>query len=90
MNNLSKNYVNDEGNEETFVASSNDNYKVKLDNYTLSNEKLKKESKLAKKFKESILGTDIGVKSGGFSTIAVLATVIALAVLVTLYFIWRF
>lgn len=90
MNNLSKNYVNDEGNEETFVASSNDNYKVKLDNYTLSNEKLKKESKLAKKFKGSILGTDIGVKSGGFSTIAVLATVIALAVLVTLYFIWRF
>lgn len=90
MNNLSKKYVNDEGNEETVIASSSDNYTVKLDNYTLSNEKLKKESKLAKKFKGSFLGADIGVKSGGFSTIAVLATVIALAVLVTLYFIWRF
>ena len=82
MNNLSKNYVNDEGNEETIVASSSDNYTVKLDNYTLSNQKIRKESKLAKKFKGSFLGADIGIKSGGFSTIAILATVIALAVLV--------
>ena len=52
--------------------------------------KEKKVSKLAEKFKGSILGADIGVKSGGFSTIAILATVIALAVLAALYFIWRF
>lgn len=90
MNNLSKNYVNDEGNEETIIASSSDNYNVKLDSYTLSNHKARKESKLAKKFKGSILGADIGVKSGGFSTIAILATVIALSVAIVLYFIWRF
>ena len=90
MNNLSKNYVNDEGNEETIIASSNDNYNVKLDNYTLSNRKARKESKLAKKFKGSFLGADIGVKSGGFSTIAVLAIVIALSAVIVLYFIWRF
>lgn len=91
MNNFSKNYVNDEGVEETIVASSNDNYEVKLDkNYTLSNHQVKKESRLAKKFKGSILGADIGVKSSGFSSVAVLATVIALAVAVIMYFIWRF
>lgn len=91
MNNLERNYLNDEGNEETVVATSNDNYEVKLDGgFTLANHKAKKESRLAKKFKGSILGADIGVKSGGFSTIAVLATVIALAVFVGLYFLWRF
>ena len=91
MNNLSKNYVNDEGAEETVVASSDDNYEVKLaKNYTLSNHQVKKESRLAKKFKGSILGSDIGIKSSGFSSVAILATVIALAVALILYFIWRF
>ena len=59
-----------------------------IDQYLDTEEK--KVSKLAEKFKGSILGADIGVKSGGFSTIAILATVIALAVLAALYFIWRF
>lgn len=91
MNNLSKKYVNDDGVEETVVADSNDNYEVKLDgNYTLSNHKTKKESRLAKKFKGSILGADIGVKSSGFSSVAILATVIALAAALIMYFIWRF
>ena len=91
MNNFSKNYVNDEGVEETVVASSNDNYEVNLaKNYTLSNHQVKKESRLAKKFKGSILGADIGVKSSGFSSVAILATVIALAVALIMYFIWRF
>ena len=91
MNNLSKKYVNDDGVEETVVADSNDNYEVKLDgNYTISNHKEKKESRLAKKFKGSILGADIGVKSSGFSSVAILATVIALAAALIMYFIWRF
>lgn len=91
MNNLSKKYVNDDGVEETVVADSNDNYEVKLDgNYTISNHKTKKESRLAKKFKGSILGADIGVKSSGFSSVAILATVIALAAAIIMYFIWRF
>ncbi len=91
MNNLSKKYVNDEGKEETLIADSSDNYEVKLaKNYTLSNHKTKKESRLAKKFKGSILGADIGVKSSGFSSVAILATVIALAAALVMYFIWRF
>ena len=91
MNNLSKSYINSEGTEETVLASSNDNYKVKLNgNYKIANHKTKKESLLTKKFKGSILGTDIGVKSGGFTSIAILATVIALSVFAVLYFIWRF
>ena len=90
MNNFSKKYVNDDGNEETIIANSTDNYDLKLDSYTLSNHTAKKQSRLAQKFKGSILGADIGVKSGGFSTVAILATVIALSVAVVLYFIWRF
>ena len=50
----------------------------------------KKKSRLAERFKGSILGTDIGVKSSGFSTVAILATVIALAVVIGMYFLWRF
>ena len=90
MNNLSKSFVDDDGQNETMIASSDDNYQVKLGKYTLSNHEAKKESRLARKFKGTILGADIGVKSSGFSSIAILATVIALAVLAVLYFIWRF
>ena len=91
MNNFSKNFVDDDGQNETVIASSDDNYQVNLNgHYTLSNRKGKKENSLVKKFKGTILGADIGVKSSGFSSIAALATVIALAVLAVLYFIWRF
>ena len=91
MNNLSKKVVNDEGQEETVIATSNDNYKINLNSkYTLANHSFKKENKFLKKFKGSILGADIGIKSNGFSSIAVLAVVIAIAALVVMYFIWRF
>ena len=91
MNNFSKNFVDEDGQNETVIASSDDNYQVNLNgHYTLSNRKRKKENSLVKRFKGTILGADIGVKSSGFSSIAALATVIALAVLAILYFIWRF
>ena len=91
MNNFSKKYVNDEGVEETVVAESNDNYEINLsNNYVLSNHKGKHVSRLTKKFKGSLLGADIGLKSSGFSSVAVLAAVIALAALIVMYFIWRF
>ena len=91
MNNLEKNYLTDDGKEETVIATSNDNYNVNLDGgFTIAKHHEKKESKLVKKFKGTLLGADIGVKSGGFSSIAILAVVIALAVFVALYFIWRF
>lgn len=91
MNNISKDFVNDDGTNETMIASSNDEYKLNMDKkYVLANRKQKKVSKLSKRFKNSILGTDIGIKSKGFSSIAILATVIALAVLAVIYFMWRF
>ena len=91
MNNISKDFVGDDGVNETVVASSSDNYELNMDKkYVLANRKEKKESKLAKKFKGSILGADIGIKSKGFSSVAILATVIALAALIVIYFMWRF
>jgi len=91
MNNISKDFVNEDGTHETVVASSNDNYKLDLDRkYVLVNRGQKKESKFAKKFKNSLIGADIGVKSKGFSSVAILATVVALAALVVIYFMWRF
>ncbi len=91
MNNMSKNIKNDDGTEDTLVINSSDNYDLKLDkSYVLANRTLKKESKLSKKFKGSILGADIGFKSGGFSNIAILATVIAIGVILIMYFMWRF
>lgn len=89
MNNISKSYENSEGVKETLIANSTDNYTLNLKGkYKLANHNEKKESKLAKKFKGSILGTDIGVKSAGFTNIAILATVIALAAIAILYFLW--
>lgn len=91
MNNMSKKIKNSDGTEETLVINSTDDYKLKLDkNYKLANHVSKKESKLAKKFKGSILGADIGVKSGGFSNVAILALVIAVAAIAIMYFVWRF
>lgn len=91
MNNISKDFVSDDGANETMIASSSDEYKLNMDKkYVLANRKEKKESKLSKRFKNSILGTDIGVKSKGFSSVAILATVIALAALAVIYFMWRF
>ena len=91
MNNMSKNFTNEDGTEETIILSSSDNKEINLDKkYRLANHTEKKQSKLAKKFKGSILGADIGVKSSGFSNVALLATVIALGAIAIMYFLWRF
>ena len=91
MNNISKNIVNEDGTEEIIIANSSDNYQLNLDKkYVLVGRKEKKESKLVKKFKNSLIGADIGVKSSGFSSVAILATVVALSVVIVIYFIWRF
>ena len=91
MNNISKEIKNDDGTIETLVITSNDNHNLDMSkSYKLANHKQKKESALAKKFKGSILGADIGIKSGGFSNVAILATIIAVGVLCVMYFLWRF
>ena len=91
MNNFQRNITNDDGTEETIVVTSNDNLNLNMNKtYKLANHTPKKVSKFAKKFKNSILGTDIGVKSAGFSNVAILATIIAVATLCVMYFLWRF
>ena len=89
--NYQRNIKNEDGTEETIVITSNDNYNLNMNQtYRLANHKTRKESKLAKKFKNSILGADIGFKSGGFSNIAILATIIAIGTLCVMYLLWRF
>ena len=89
MNNYQKNIKNEDGTEETIIITSNDTHTIDLSKtYILANQK--KESKLARKFKNSILGTDIGFKSAGFSNVAILATLIAIGTLSIMYFLWRF
>ena len=91
MNNINKNFVNEDGTEETVVANSSDDYQLSLDKkYVLVGRSQKKESKLVKKFKNSLIGADIGVKSSGFSSVAILATVVGLSAMIVIYFIWRF
>lgn len=91
MNKMERSFKNADGSEETLMMTSDDNLELCLNgNYKLANNEAKKESKLAKKFKGSILGTEIGVKSSGFSNVAILATVIAISALAIMYFMWRF
>ena len=92
MNNYQKDIQNEDGTQETIIITSNDNRtSLKLNQtYKLANYKPKKESKLAKKFKNSIFGTDIGIKSSGFSNVAILAVIIAVGALCVMYLLWRF
>lgn len=90
MNNYTRDIKNEDGTEETIIISSNDNRILNMNQtYKLANHSQKKESKLAKKFKNSILGADIGVNSGGFTNVAILATVIAIGTLFVMYLFWR-
>ena len=89
--NFERDIKNEDGTEETIIISSSDNRVLNLNQtYKLANRREKKESKLASKFKNSILGSDIGVKSSGFSNVAILATIIALGAVFVMYLLWRF
>lgn len=91
MNNFEKYIKNEDGTEETIVITSQDNHALNMNRtYKLANHKEKKENFLVKKFKGSVLGSDIGVTSSGFSNIAILATIIAVGALCVMYFLWRF
>jgi len=91
MKNYSKDIINDDGTEDTIIISSNDDYTLNMTrNYSIANHKVKKESKFTRKFKSSLLGSDIGIKSSGFSNVAILATIIAVGVFCVMYFLWRF
>lgn len=85
-----KEMINDDGTKDTLVISSNDDKSLIMrDTYVLANHARKKESALVRKFKGSILGADIGIKSGGFTNVAILAAVLAISALLTMFFMWR-
>lgn len=91
MNNINKTFIGENGKKETLVISSNDDLELNMHkSYRLANHTSKKESSFVKKFKGSVLGSDIGIKSGGFSNVAILAAVVAFAAIAIMYFIWRF
>lgn len=88
---INREIINDDGTKETMILSSDDGRTLDIKGtYVLANHNKKKESKLAQKFKGTIFGADIGIKSGGFTNIAILATVIAVSAILIMYFLWRF
>ncbi len=88
---VNKEIINDDGTKETLVISSDDNLELEMKgSYVLANHNKKKESKFARKFKGTIFGSDIGIKSSGFTSVAILATVIAVSAILIMYFLWRF
>lgn len=90
MNNIETNLKNEDGRIDTLILTSNDNYPLNINKtYKLANHIVKKENKLTTAFKNSILGTDIGINSEGFSHIIILSTIIAIGTLTTMYILWR-
>ena len=70
--------------------TSKDDSKVSMPAaYKLYRTETKKESKLEKSFKNSILGMDIGINSKGFSYIAILSTLLAIGTLLIMYILLR-
>ncbi len=89
-NNINKE-IQDNGEKSTVIISSNDDKKVNLNgNYTLANNPNKKTSRFVEKYRSSLLGRDIGMKSSGFASTTIFASIISIAVLLVLYFLWRF
>ena len=90
MNNIQRDIKNTDGTIDTLMLTSNDDYILNIPkNYKLVNNIQKKENKLVNKFKNSFLGAEIGVKAEGFSTIAILSTIIAIGTLCIMYILWR-
>ena len=90
MNNIQRDIKNEDGTIETLVITSNDEYALNLNKtYKLANYNQKKENKFISKFKNSILGSEIGVKAEGFSNVAILATIIAIGTVCIMYLLWK-
>lgn len=82
---ISKEVKNNDGTVDRIIARSDDNYRVNVsNNYTLANC-----YSTRKTFKDSIFGTDIGIHSYGFASIAIISTIIAIGVFVGLLLSFR-
>ena len=86
---INREITNSDGTKDIIMIESNDNYKVNLNGkYKLANCYINEKS-FSNKFKNSIFGADIGVKSQGFGSVLTLSLIIALGTMITLYFMWR-
>lgn len=91
VNTIEKDLKNGDGTIDTLVISSNDNvYPLDANKtYKLANYNNKRENALVRMYKNSIFGTEIGVKAEGFSNIAILATILAVFGFIVMYISWR-
>lgn len=89
--NLERNIQNADGTIDMLIISSNDNNSPLDSNktYKLANYTSKKVNKLTTMYKNSILGSDIGINSKGFTHIAILSSIIAIASISILYILFR-
>ncbi len=85
MNYINKQINYHDGTRSIISITSEDNYHVNLNkNYVIANKDIK-----TNKFKNSILGSDIGIGSKGFVSVAALATIISIIAFVTMIISFR-
>ena len=85
MNTFNKEIRNNDGTVDLIEISSRDNYKVNLkSNYKLANNYSKNN-----RFKNSIIGSDIGIHSAGFVSIAIISTLISISAFVIMILSFR-
>lgn len=89
-NNITRDFVDEKGNNSELILTSNDNEKINLKpNYKLqrpeSNNKFMRKGAKAK----SIFTTDIGVKSEGFAPVITLALIIVIGIAAIAFIMWR-
>ena len=79
MDNFVRGMKNGDGSIDTLNISSNDNnYPLDINKtYKLVNNSYKVENKIFNAYKNSVFGCEIGVKTEGFTNIAILATLVA-------------
>ena len=88
--NLEKDMKNSDGTIDTLIITSSNNSNPLESNktYKLVNN-LSKQDKIINKFKNSILGTEVGINAEGFSNIALLGAILAISSVITMYILWR-
>lgn len=89
-NNITRDFVDEKGNNSELILTSNDNEKINLKpNYKLqrpeSNNKFMRKGAKAK----GIFTSDIGVKSEGFAPVITLALIIVIGVAAIAFIMWR-
>ena len=87
MKTISKMLNNRNGSVDKVLISSNDNQMINLNKkYVLVGYE---GNKYVDNFKNSIIGTDIGINSNGFASIMIISTLLAIATIVGMYLIFR-